>query len=108
MNKLDGSAAYTPCRTRKPPITLAPEVSVNIKKWIRWEAFIALPPTLQKVYMQTQIDTYRVGVRSVAAAGGKSEPKVRAVLSGLSLVFPRGTKDADKRAFATFVAEEIQ
>ena len=108
MNKLDGSAAYTPCRTRKQPIELAPEASVNIKKWIRWEAFIALPPTLQKLYMQVQIERFRVGVRFFAAAWGKSEPKVREVLSRLELEFPRGTKDADKRAFAAFVAEEIQ
>ena len=103
--RIDGCVNYVPCKRKTDEVVLAPEASVNIKKWVPWKEFAALPQTLQKVYVQTQVDTYRVGVGYLALAWGKSEPTVRAVLSPLGVRFPARTAKADKLRFMEFVQE---
>lgn len=105
MKRVDGIMSYTPCRRHVREIKLAPEARVNIKRWVPWKEFLELPPTLQKLYVQTQVDTYRVGVGYLALAWGKSEPTVRAVLLPLGVRFPTRTAKADKLRFMEFVQE---
>ena len=79
---------------------------MNLKKWISWDAFRVLPPTLQKLYAQTQADKYRVGIGIFAMAWGKSDTAVRSVLGTLDIRVPPGTRKADKQRFMEFVKGE--
>lgn len=102
-----GRDGYTPCRRAvRKPLELASEASVNLKKWIPWDAFRVLPPTLQKLYAQTQADKYRVGIGIFAMAWGKSDTAVRSVLGTLDIRVPPGTRKADKQRFMEFVKGE--
>ena len=103
-----GADGYTPCRRAVlKPLDLAPEASVNLKKWISWDTFRALPPTLQKLYVQTQMDKYRVGIGILALAWGKSDAAVRSVLDLLDIRVPPGTRKADKQRFMAFIKGDL-
>lgn len=103
MKRVDGSMSYTPCRRHVREIKLAPEVSVNLKRWVPWETFSALPPTLQKLYLQTQVEKYRVGAAALGKAWGKSAARMCQVLDELGIERPRYTQHEDEVRFLEFV-----
>lgn len=103
--KIDGTPGYTPCKRLRREIELAPEASVNLKHWISWEKFMLLPPTLQKLYLQTQVDKYRVGAEAFGEAWGKTTARMCQVLGALDVKRPKRTSYEDKQRFLEFVKD---
>ena len=96
------------CHKQHDFVELAPEVSVNLKKWISFEKFCSLPPTLQKLYVQTLVNEYRVGGTAFAECWGVSSSCTGKRFAALGIELPPGTRKADKQRFIEFTRGEIK
>lgn len=93
-------------RGRPASVEIAPEASVNIKKWIGYAEFCSLPKTLQKLYLSTQAQRFNVGVMYYASAWNIAVPTVKRYFDEFGIALPAGTKKADKQRFLEFVKGE--
>ena len=101
-----GEKSYTPCWKEKREISLAPEACVNLKTWISFEEFSALPVTLQKLYVQTQVDKFCVGAAAFGEAWGRTPGRICQIFGDLGIEVPKHTQPEDKLRFMEFVRGE--